>query len=222
MCFQIRHDENLPFHEPKAFDAEHERRRKEQLNRLFSRTPEQVSGWLEKPIICYEITLTYRCHWPYLQIEEEQMLTQELRKIEARKKEREKKTQDLQKLITGNDSPAEPRKQERRPAQKKRFQNQVRVRSDPNVSENVRIYETNITRFVTGYMKLIRLKLVVRCLKVINLSGMICSCKNQWDDLFSLRGETSTISWSVGMFAVRKLSSGFYFIVVEGWLEIIS
>lgn len=42
--FQIRHNESIPFHEPKAFDAEHERRRKEQLNRLFSRTPEQVSS----------------------------------------------------------------------------------------------------------------------------------------------------------------------------------
>lgn len=62
------------------------------------------------------------------------MLTQELRKIEARKKEREKKAQDLQKLITGSESPVEPRKQEKRPAQRKRFQNQVKVRSDPNVS----------------------------------------------------------------------------------------
>lgn len=76
------------------------------------------------------------------------MLTQELRKIDARKKEREKKTQDLQKLITGNDSPVEPRKQERRTAQRKRFQSQVKVRSDANVSENVRIFKTNITRFV--------------------------------------------------------------------------
>lgn len=76
------------------------------------------------------------------------MLTQELRKIDARKKEREKKTQDLQKLITGNDSPVEPRKQERRTAQRKRFQSQVKVRSDANVSENVRIFKANITRFV--------------------------------------------------------------------------
>lgn len=110
---KIRHNENVPFHEPKAFDAEHERRRKEQLNRLFSRTPEQI--------------------------EEEQMLTQELRKIDARKKEREKKTQDLQKLITGNDSPVEPRKQERRTAQRKRFQSQVKVRSDANVNEVIGI-----------------------------------------------------------------------------------
>lgn len=36
------------------------------------------------------------------QIEEEQQLINELRKIEARKKEREKKTQDLQKLINAD------------------------------------------------------------------------------------------------------------------------
>jgi len=62
------------------FDADHERRRKEQLRRLYSRTPQQV--------------------------EEEEMLKAELRKIEARKKEREKKTADLQKLIAQADSSA--------------------------------------------------------------------------------------------------------------------
>jgi len=49
-----------------VFDADHERRRKEQLKRIFERTPEQI--------------------------EEEQTLINELKKIEARKKEREKKT----------------------------------------------------------------------------------------------------------------------------------
>lgn len=38
-----------------------------------------------------------------LQIEEEQMLLTELKKIEARKRERERKTQDLQKLISRAD-----------------------------------------------------------------------------------------------------------------------
>ncbi|XP_067634127.1 DNA methyltransferase 1-associated protein 1-like [Eurosta solidaginis] len=57
-----------------AFDAEHERKRKDQLKKLFERTTQQV--------------------------EEEQMLLNELKKIEARKKERERKTQDLQKLIS--------------------------------------------------------------------------------------------------------------------------
>ncbi|KAK2724387.1 DNA methyltransferase 1-associated protein 1-like [Artemia franciscana] len=79
--------ENIP--EPKLilFDAEHERRRKEQLRRLFDRTPEQI--------------------------EEEAMLLAELRKIEIRKKDRDRKTQDLQKLITAADvtmTPTEPRK----------------------------------------------------------------------------------------------------------------
>lgn len=60
------------------FDAEHEKRRKDQLNKLWSRTPEQV--------------------------EEEEFLRAEIKKIEARKREREKKTQDLQKLITAADA----------------------------------------------------------------------------------------------------------------------
>lgn len=38
-----------------------------------------------------------------MQIEEEQMLLAELKKIEARKRERERKTQDLQKLISRAD-----------------------------------------------------------------------------------------------------------------------
>ena len=38
------------------------------------------------------------------QIEEEQHLLSELRKIEARKRERERKTQDLQKLINSADT----------------------------------------------------------------------------------------------------------------------
>ncbi|GBP20445.1 DNA methyltransferase 1-associated protein 1 [Eumeta japonica] len=62
------------------YDAEHERKRKEQLKRLFDRTQEQI--------------------------EEEQTLLAELKKIEARKREREKKTQDLQKLISRADGAA--------------------------------------------------------------------------------------------------------------------
>lgn len=68
------------------YDADHERRRKEQLKRLYNRTPEQI--------------------------EEEEMLRMELRKIDARKREREKKTADLQKLIAQADtaSPVEMKK----------------------------------------------------------------------------------------------------------------
>ncbi|XP_014243424.1 DNA methyltransferase 1-associated protein 1 [Cimex lectularius] len=76
-----------------VFDAEHERKRKEQLLRLYNRSKDQV--------------------------EEEQMLQNELRKIEARKKERDRKTQDLQKLITAADSQNEPRKAERKFHKKK-------------------------------------------------------------------------------------------------------
>ncbi|XP_005103965.1 DNA methyltransferase 1-associated protein 1 [Aplysia californica] len=77
----------------KAFDAEHERRRKLQLTKLFDRTQEQV--------------------------EEEDFLIGELKKIELHKKEREKKQQDLQKLITAADSNADNRKAERKNTKKK-------------------------------------------------------------------------------------------------------
>ncbi|CAH1772728.1 unnamed protein product [Owenia fusiformis] len=77
----------------RVYDGDHERRRKDQLNKLFIRTTEQV--------------------------EEEQMLVAELKKIELRKKEREKKTQDLQKLITAADTNAESRRIERKTTKKK-------------------------------------------------------------------------------------------------------
>jgi len=77
---RIRGDEGA--NKMKPFDAAHERKRKDQLNKLYNRTPEQV--------------------------EEEENLKEELRKIEARKKEREKKTQDLQKLITAADATSTP------------------------------------------------------------------------------------------------------------------
>lgn len=67
----------------RQFDAEHERRRKEQLIKLFHRTEEEV--------------------------DEEQNLITELKKIETRKKEREKKTLDLQKLISQADTNADKR-----------------------------------------------------------------------------------------------------------------
>lgn len=72
------------------YDADHERKRKAQLIKLYNRTPTQV--------------------------DEEQKLIADLRKIEQRKKEREKKTQDLQKLITAADSTAELRRNEQQQA----------------------------------------------------------------------------------------------------------
>lgn len=91
--------------EPKirAFDAEHERKRKTQLIKLFNRTSEQV--------------------------EEEEKLIEELKKIELRKKEREKKTQDLQKLITAADSNIDSRKADKKKISKK-FQHHLKSK-DP-------------------------------------------------------------------------------------------
>ncbi|KAM7014182.1 DNA methyltransferase 1-associated protein 1 isoform X2 [Ammospiza caudacuta] len=52
-------------------------------------------------------------------VAEEEYLIQELRKIETRKKEREKRTQDLQKLITAADTTTEQRRAERKAPKKK-------------------------------------------------------------------------------------------------------
>lgn len=57
-----------------VFDLEHEQKRREQLEKLFNRTKEQI--------------------------EEESHLIEELKKIEVRKKERERKQQDVNKLLT--------------------------------------------------------------------------------------------------------------------------
>ena len=57
-----------------VFDVEHEQKRRRQLERLFNRSKEQL--------------------------DEELYLLDELRKIEARKKERERKQQDVNKLLT--------------------------------------------------------------------------------------------------------------------------
>lgn len=57
----------------KEYDSQHERKRKQQLINLYNRTKEQI--------------------------EEEANLINELKKIEQKKKERERKTQDLQKMI---------------------------------------------------------------------------------------------------------------------------
>ena len=55
----------------------------------------------------------------FLQVAEEEYLIQELRKIESRKKEREKKAQDLQKLIKAADTTTELRRAEKRVSKKK-------------------------------------------------------------------------------------------------------
>ena len=76
----------VPEPKVKNYDANHERKRKEQLVKQYNRTPEQI--------------------------EEEQKLLEEMRKIEMHKREREKKTQDLQKLITAADANEKVRKSE--------------------------------------------------------------------------------------------------------------
>lgn len=92
----------------KAYDAEHERRRKLQLTKLFERTPEQV--------------------------EEEEYLIGELKKIELRKKEREKKQQDLQKLITAADSNADNRKADRKSSKKKLQAKELKIKDGAGVT----------------------------------------------------------------------------------------
>lgn len=57
----------------KEYDSQHERKRKQQLANLYNRTKEQI--------------------------EEEENLHNELKKIEQKKRERERKTQDLQKMM---------------------------------------------------------------------------------------------------------------------------
>lgn len=69
-----------------------------------------------------------------LQIDEEQTLLAELKKIEARKKERERKTQDLQKLISQADSQNEtPRKTDKKLPKKKVTNPSRPSRIDTNV-----------------------------------------------------------------------------------------
>eukprot|EP00096_Caligus_rogercresseyi_P001389 TRINITY_DN1219_c0_g1_i1.p1 TRINITY_DN1219_c0_g1~~TRINITY_DN1219_c0_g1_i1.p1 ORF type:complete len:513 (-),score=232.03 TRINITY_DN1219_c0_g1_i1:583-2121(-) len=72
----------------RLYDADHERRRKEQLIRLYNRTPEQI--------------------------QEEEMLKAELKKIESRKREREKKAQDLQKLLDHADASTPPKQSDKK------------------------------------------------------------------------------------------------------------
>ena len=118
----------------KAYDADHERRRKEQLNKLFSRTPEQVRKQYNVARCC-ESLLLFR-----VQVEEEENLLNEQKKIEQRKKEREKKTQDLQKLISAAESNIvdAARKNERKQTKKK--QQQQQKQTEKNVSASLRFF----------------------------------------------------------------------------------
>jgi DNA methyltransferase 1-associated protein 1 (DMAP1). len=63
------------------------------------------------------------------------MLLAELKKIEIRRKERDRKTQDLQKLMTAADMQADNRKTDKKMPPKRKLTHQIRPRSlDTSVS----------------------------------------------------------------------------------------
>ena len=88
----------------------------------------------------------------FLKVAEEEYLIQELRKIETRKKEREKKAQDLQKLIKAADTTTELRRAEKRVSKKKLPQKRetekpVRyalTEKEPSKAQATHAYLTNI------------------------------------------------------------------------------
>lgn len=114
-----------------VFDAEHERKRKEQLKKLFERTQAQI--------------------------EEETLLQNEMRKIEVRKKEREKKTQDLQKLISQadqqNNEQAAAATPQARKQEKKLNRKKMPVQQKINKADVVTSMETATIRFGEGVNK---------------------------------------------------------------------
>ena len=73
------------------------------------------------------------------------MLIAELKKIELRKKEREKKTQDLQKLITAADNNAELRRTERKITKKKIQLPQSKSRKELEGSSKVSLSVSQIS-----------------------------------------------------------------------------
>jgi len=79
------------------------------------------------------------------------MLLQELRKIEARKRDRDRKTQDLQKLISAVDKQNDSRKSmkvdKKTPHHRKRIAVPVRpTRVDPNVKFKLLTKSSNILK----------------------------------------------------------------------------
>uniref|UniRef100_U5ET58 DNA methyltransferase 1-associated protein 1 n=1 Tax=Corethrella appendiculata TaxID=1370023 RepID=U5ET58_9DIPT len=114
VCGILSRQKSSPDKKIYVFDADHERKRKEQLKKLFDRTPKQV--------------------------EEEQMLLNELKKIEARKKERERKTQDLQKLISQADqqqAEAQQAAANARKAEKKLNKKKIQAQPRPSKVDSV-------------------------------------------------------------------------------------
>ena len=81
-------------------------------------------------------------------MEEEDQLLNELKKIEQRKKEREKKTQDLQKLISAAESNiVDARKTDRKQNKKKQQQQQKQTEKnvrcpDTHVPDGVKVFQS--------------------------------------------------------------------------------
>lgn len=71
-----------------SYDAEHEKRRKEQLNKLWDRTEEQVNHCLRQTILRFAV-----------KVKEEEELIAAIKRIEMKRKERERKAQEVQRLI---------------------------------------------------------------------------------------------------------------------------
>jgi hypothetical protein len=79
-----------------AYDAEHERRRKEQLEKLLNRTEEQVErNGEQQRIVPLSLFLP--------QIKEEEELKEAVKRIETKRKDRERKAHDLQRLINATE-----------------------------------------------------------------------------------------------------------------------
>lgn len=85
-------------------------------------------------------------------MEEEQTLLAELRKIEQRKKERDRKTQDLQKLITAADHQADPRKSERKSSKKSSSSS----RNRPNKTDTSHVYVIKLYSVYNGTSDILR------------------------------------------------------------------
>lgn len=118
VCGALQRAKN-PHEKVYTFDYDHECKRKEQLKKLFERSKDQI--------------------------DEEQMLVSELRKIEQRKKERERKTQDLQKLITAADSnQADSKKSERKNLKKSTTSSRQKIN---RVSDATTVFESTGIKF---------------------------------------------------------------------------
>lgn len=103
--------------QPFYYDADSERRRKEQLIKLWNRTPEQVhydsiecskiiilfSKLINMIITMFIIFSTSPKMHIAIKVKEEEDLRAEIKRIEAKKKERERRANEVQRLINSTD-----------------------------------------------------------------------------------------------------------------------